>query len=491
MKKKLNYLLLYFIVNSCLSCARSEAKIEDVKSDNPVESEVLPIEKEVLAFPTAEGYGKYTQGGRGGKVYEVTNLNDSGIGSLRAAVEAKGPRIVIFKISGNIRLKSRLNIKNPYITIAGQTAPGDGICICDNYIGIAANEVIIRHIRVRLGDETNVEGDCITGRYVENVILDHVSSTWSTDECMSIYNCKNVTVQWCLVGESLFQSVHNKGNHGFGGIWGSDYSSYHHNLIVNNSSRNVRFSNGSGYTDYRNNVIYNWGYNSLYGGFGTLDEKFHSSYFNVVANYYKPGPATQPGPVSYRIANPSVEDSKGDKLGLWYVADNYIEGVTQEAERVRKDNWDGGVQISDNSYLSKIRLDMPWEVTVPIIQHTPQEAYELVLEKAGNTYPKRDVVDTRIVNETRTGIATYEGVYKTVKRVADNTKITGIIDSQAQVGGWPELNSTPAPEDSDKDGMPDVWEIKYGLNPNDASDGSEKYVDGYTYLEKYINSLCD
>lgn len=210
-----------------------------------------------------------------------------------------------------------------------------------------------------------------------------------------------------------------------------------------------------------------------------------------IANYYKPGPATEPGKVSYRIANPSIADQKGDKLGLWYIADNYIEGASEEAERVRKDNWDGGVQIDDQSFMSKIKLDEPWKVTEPVTQHSPQEAYELVLEKVGATYPQRDPVDTRIINEVRTGVATYEGVYKAVKRVADASKISGIIDTQKTVGGWPELKSEPAPLDSDHDGMPDEWELRYGLNPNDASDGSKKYDDGYTYVEKYINSLCD
>lgn len=485
MEKIIKYLFLSSLFISGVSCSDSDGQ------GGQIEVETLPVESEVLAFPSAEGYGKHTIGGRGGKVYEVTNLNDSGAGSLRAAVEANGPRIVVFRVSGTIKLKSKLSIRNPYITIAGQTAPGDGICLRDNFVDIGANQVIIRHIRIRLGDETNVEGDCITGRYAENIILDHVTSTWSVDECMSIYHCKNVTVQWCLVGESLFQSVHNKGYHGFGGIWGSDYSSYHHNLIVNNSCRNIRFANGSGHTDYRNNVIYNWGYNSCYGGFGTENETYNSAYFNVVANYYKPGPATEPGKVSYRIANPSIADQKGDKLGLWYIADNYIEGASEEAERVRKDNWDGGVQIDDQSFMSKIKLDEPWKVTEPVTQHSPQEAYELVLEKVGATYPQRDPVDTRIINEVRTGVATYEGVYKAVKRVADASKISGIIDTQKTVGGWPELKSEPAPLDSDHDGMPDEWELRYGLNPNDASDGSKKYDDGYTYVEKYINSLCD
>lgn len=281
MEKIIKYLFLSSLFISGVSCSDSDGQ------GGQIEVETLPVESEVLAFPSAEGYGKHTIGGRGGKVYEVTNLNDSGAGSLRAAVEANGPRIVVFRVSGTIKLKSKLSIRNPYITIAGQTAPGDGICLRDNFVDIGANQVIIRHIRIRLGDETNVEGDCITGRYAENIILDHVTSTWSVDECMSIYHCKNVTVQWCLVGESLFQSVHNKGYHGFGGIWGSDYSSYHHNLIVNNSSRNIRFANGSGHTDYRNNVIYNWGYNSCYGGFGTENETYNSAYFNVVSNNHK------------------------------------------------------------------------------------------------------------------------------------------------------------------------------------------------------------
>ena len=220
----------------------------------------------VLAFPTAEGYGKYTVGGRGGAVYEVTNLNDSGEGSLRAAVEAEGPRTVIFRVSGTIDLKKPLRIRNPYITIAGQTAPGDGICIKRYPLSIDADEVIIRYIRVRLGDETGADTDAVSSRRHKNIILDHVSASWSIDEAMSIYICENVTIQWCMITESLFDSNHVKGVHGFGGIWGSNYSTYHHNLIAHHSSRNPRWASGGGYNDYRNNVIYNWGYNSSYGG---------------------------------------------------------------------------------------------------------------------------------------------------------------------------------------------------------------------------------
>ena len=259
----------------------------------------------VLAFPTAEGYGKYTIGGRGGKVYEVTNLNDSGEGSLRAAIEAKGPRTVVFRVSGTIDLKSALNIRNPYITIAGQTAPGDGICIKRYPLNISADEVIIRYIRIRLGDESTRSDDAISARYRKNIILDHISASWSIDETMSIYHCENVTIQWCMITESLSQSNHTKGSHGFGGIWGSNYSTYHHNLLAHHSSRNPRWASGGGFNDYRNNVLYNWGYNSSYGGekHQVGNPKFSDITVNFVNNYYKPGPATDKGKDSYRLVN--------------------------------------------------------------------------------------------------------------------------------------------------------------------------------------------
>lgn len=195
-------------------------------------SSILNAQK--LAFPTAEGYGKYTVGGRGGTVYEVTNLNDSGVGSLRAAVEASGPRTVVFRVSGTINLTKNLQINNPNITIAGQTAPGDGICLKKYPLIIAANQVIIRYLRVRLGGESGDDSDAVSGRFVSNVILDHISASWSVDETMSVYHCENITIQWCLIAESMYNSNHVKGAHGFAGIWGSNNSSYHHNLLAHN-----------------------------------------------------------------------------------------------------------------------------------------------------------------------------------------------------------------------------------------------------------------
>ncbi len=291
-----------------------------------------------LAFPGAEGYGKYTVGGRGGAVYEVTNLNDSGEGSLRAAVEAEGPRTVVFRVSGNIDLKSDLRIKNPNITIAGQTAPGDGICLKGYPLMIDANEVIIRYIRVRFGDESGQDSDAVSSRYVKNLILDHLSASWSIDETMSIYHCDSITVQWCLISESLFHSNHIKGSHGFGGIWGSNYGSYHHNLIAHHSSRNPRFASGCGNTDFRNNVIFNWGFESSYGGEAAQrgNTKFNFSNINMVANYYKPGPATEPCQTSQTIAGPWSRNGNSD-YGKWYIADN----VLLSNQKITRDNWEG------------------------------------------------------------------------------------------------------------------------------------------------------
>lgn len=443
-----------------------------------------------IAFPGAEGYGKYTKGGRGGVVYQVTSLKDSGKGSLRAAVEASEPRTIIFEVSGNIELESPLSIKNPYITIAGQTAPGDGICLKNHQLSIDADQVIIRYIRVRPGDISGKDYDAIGGRFHKNIILDHVSASWSTDECVSIYRCDSVTIQWCIISESMFQSNHIKGNHGFGGIWGSNYSTYHHNLLAHHSSRNPRWASGVGYNDYRNNVIYNWGYNSCYGGERVEDsypDQLKSFTVNMVANYYKPGPATAPGDVSYRIASPAYKVGK-EEHGLWYVSDNVMLGNSE----VTADNWKGIHTRNDSLAFKKLKLDAAWPA-MPIKQELAEDAYFSVLQYAGAFLPKRDKIDERIIQETTEGNASYEGSwYKKKKKMADTTLISGIIDSQNDVGGWPELESTPAPKDTDHDGMPDTWEIDKKLNPKDASDGNkDRNGNGYTNVEEYINKLVE
>ncbi|WP_146446650.1 pectate lyase family protein [Botrimarina colliarenosi] len=446
----------------------------------------LCIAEDQLAFPGAEGYGKYTVAGRGGVVYEVTNLNDSGAGSLREAVEASGPRTIVFRVSGTIALNSQLTIRNPYITIAGQTAPGDGICLRGYPLMISADEVIVRYLRIRYGDESGRADDAVSSRYNKNLIIDHCSASWSVDEAVSIYHNENVTVQWCLISESLYQSKHGKGHHGFGGIWGSNHSTYHHNLLAHHSSRNPRFASGCGNTDFRNNVVYNWGYNSSYGGEKQQkgNDQFNFTRINMVANYYKPGPATQPGDVSHRIANPT---SRGvDDYGDWYVADN----VMEDDAAVSADNWDGGVQPQDGSkVISGLRLEEPWPA-MAIEQQSAEEAYLSVLANAGATLPKRDPVDRRIIEETRQGTATFAGTsYANRHTGVGQIAKTGIIDSQSDVGGWPELTSAEAPSDADHDGMPDQWETSNGLNPNDAEDRNLTAADGYTMLETYLNSI--
>jgi pectate lyase len=277
---------------------------------------------ELPAFPGAEGFGAKATGGRGGRVIFVTNLNDSGLGSLRAACEAEGPRIVIFKVSGTI--DGDVKIKHDSITIAGQSAPGDGITIKGN-LTIDASNVVLRYIRVR----TDHDGDAVGTRYRKNIILDHVSASWSTDEVLSLYHNEDVTVQWCMITEACAKP---DGSHRFGGIWGNNRGTYHHNLIAHNDSRNPRWASGCGYNDYRNNVLYNWDYESCYGGEARQvgdrrNPPIEFSTINMVANYYKPGPATRSN-VRDRIAKPSSRGEGG--YGSWSDSDG--DGMPDEWE---------------------------------------------------------------------------------------------------------------------------------------------------------------
>ncbi len=411
-----------------------------------------------LAFPTAEGYGKYTTGGRGGTVIEVKNLNASGPGSLGAAISASGPRIVVFKVAGTIT--GSFNITRGDITIAGQTAPGDGICIRGN-LSTSASNIIIRYIRVRF-DPANGANDAIGGRFQKNIIFDHVSASWSTDETMSLYHNDSTTVQWCIISEACEKYENGVGiGHRFGGIWGNDYGTWHHNLIANNDSRNPRWGSGVGYNDYRNNVLYNWGYQGAYGGEATQpgDARYTFSTINIVANYYKSGPAT--GPKSL-IVNPSAR-SATDK-GSWYVSDNYVNGYPD----VTDDNWKG---VTGNNY---IKMSTPWNA-MPIKQQTAEQAYLSVLDYAGCLFPNRDSVDARIVKDARNGTYTYGN--------------NGIITVPEDVGGWPILAAGTPYTDSDHDGMSDEWETAHGLNPSDPSDRNGIGEGGYTNLEVFLYEL--
>ncbi len=428
---------------------------------------------QVPAFPGAEGFGAMTTGGRGGSVIEVTNLDDYGPGSLRSAIQANGARTVVFRVSGTIALQSELRITNGNLTIAGQTAPGDGICIRNYPLVVDADNIIIRFIRSRHGDLYDFEsGDAIWGREQQNIIIDHCSMSWSVDEAGSFYDNKNFTLQYCILSEGLYDSGHPKGNHSYGGIWGGQGATFHHNLLAHNTSRNPRFC-GSRYTgqpdlelvDHRNNVIYNWGFNSCYGG--------EAGNENMVANYYKPGPATGYN-VRDRIVNP---DDNENGYGTYYIAGN----VTEGSPAVTADNW-RGVDGIPQDVKDQIRRDSPLEAP-PLTPHTAYEAFEHVLARAGATLPQRDPIDTRIVRETLTGTATYGGVY-----APDH----GIIDSQETVGGWVTLESTTPPEDGDHDGMPDAWEDQMGLDKTDPADrNGDLNGNGYTNLEDYLNSLVE
>lgn len=302
--------------------------------------------------------------------------------------------------------------------------------------------------------------------------MDHISASLSVDETMSVYHCDSVTVQWCLVSESMSGSNHIKGSHGFGGIWGSDYSTYHHNLLAHHSSRNPRMASGSGHTDYRNNVIYNWGFNSCYGGERQQqgNNKFNFSEFNIVANYYKPGPATLPNEVEYRIASPSFRNETD--FGKWFIAENIVEGY----EQVSSDNWNGGVQTEIS--FEKIRLKEPWPA-MPINQQKAEDAFVQVLGNVGAILPQRDIIDNRIIEEVKNGFATFEGAsYKKQHQVKDSTESCGIIDTQNDVGGWPELKSVPALIDTDHDGMPDFWEDMNKLDKDNPDDRNTIGEDG-------------
>jgi hypothetical protein len=416
------------------------------------------------AFPGAEGFGKYAKGGRGGKIMPVTNLNDAGPGSFRAACTAEGPRIIVFRVSGTISLESQIKIENPYITIAGQTAPGDGICVRNHGVKCNTHDVIIRYIRFRPGDESGIEYDGFSGQG-DQIIIDHCSVSWGIDETFSINKASNLTVQWCMVTESLYNSIHKKGHHGYGGLWGGPGGSWHHNILAHHTSRNPRASGNkeSGLMDFRNNVIYNWGFNSAYGG-----ELWPRNWVN---NYYKYGPATE-RKVKHRIF------LQADARGRMFADGNFVWGFPD----ITKNNWAGGINFSEDGDAteSTLKANVPFLVA-PVRTQPAEEAFELVLRNAGTSL-SRDAVDARIVNEIRSGTAQYGSTYGGGRK--------GIIDSQSDVGGWPELKSAPAPPDTDVDGMPDEWEDQHGLDSNSSADGPiDQDGDGYTNVEEYLNSL--
>ncbi len=416
----------------------------------------------VPAFPGAEGFGKYTSGGRGGKVCIVTNLNDDGAGSLRAAIKQKGPRTIVFAVSGTIALESPLVIKNGDVTIAGQSAPGDGICIKNYTTTVDADNVIIRYMRFRMGDERKHQDDSFNGRGHSRIIIDHCSMSWSIDETASMYWNRDFTMQWCIVAESMKNSFHEKGPHGYGGIWGGENATFHHNLLASHTSRNPRFGGSESVpnkpdelVDFVNNVIFNWGSNATYGG--------EKGRYNVMNNYYKAGPATVKN--ADRIIEP------WEPFGQFYIKGNVLAGD----DKVTQDNA-LGVQGQKKTSATAAMIDKPFRVEM-INMQTATDTYHTVIQKVGANL-HRDQVDLRILQDLVGG------------RPTEGKDHNGIIDSQKDVGGWPELKSLPAPNDTDQDGIPDDWETQHGLDPNNPNDSSGHKTDPlYTDLEVYLNGL--
>jgi pectate lyase len=450
---------------------------------NEIRSDSITITSNPIAFPDAEGFGKFTTGGRGGKVMIVSNVNDSGAGSFREAVEGKGPRIIVFGISGTIHLLSNLKI-GANVTIAGQSAPGDGICVADYPISLAGDNIIIRYMRFRMGDRYQNEGmvngaggdDAFGGQRCKNIIVDHCTMSWSTDEVFSVYAGDSTTLQWNLISEPLNYSYHFETgdkdfeHHGFGGIIGGLHTSFHHNLYAHCVSRTPRF-NGIRHTptelvDFTNNVIYNWASNNVYGGEGGT--------YNITNNYYKPGPSTN-NSVKARVANPYKTSSI--PFGKYYVVGNYIDGNAE----VSRNNWLGVTMNGGTSTdAEESKVTTPFAV-VAVPTQKAVDVYNIVLKSVGASLPKRDTLDERIINnvKNRTGkIIDVQGGYPHGTSYDISKK------------AWPVLKSSPALKDSDNDGMPDAWERKNRLNPNDAKDSSVyKMSKHYTNIEMYLNSL--
>ncbi len=402
--------------------------IEYIPAGKAVRAGKIVTEQSVtpeLAFEGADGGGKYTRGGRGGKVYLVTSLEDTGEeGTLRHAVEAEGPRIVEFAVEGDIHLKSTLKIENPYITISGETAPGKGVTLRDHGMYIGADEVIVRYMRFRMGSAVKDENDALGARHVKNIIIDHCSMSWATDENASFYAISDASVQWCIIAEALNSSIHHKGEHGYGGIWGGRNVSFHHNIIADNNSRNPRFDHPAIYSgsdrifyrgtvEFVNNVVFNWGMKAIYGG--------EEGWFNVISNLFIPGPATRN--LNGRYLEVYTSETTSMIPGSFYIKDNIY-----DTSRVNKGNWKG--VLPDNEAAARYAVEYseisaaePFFMKSPAAVESVMDAYKAVLKDAGASL-SRDETDKRVVKQIKTGKVTVSGSV---------TGLPGIIDSENDV----------------------------------------------------------
>lgn len=498
---------LLMLLTVALSCEKSIPVIERPDSgstdpETPGETTghtyPKPVSEAAIAFPGARGGGMHTSGGRGGRVIRVTTLEDHGLpGSLRHALNQSGARIVLFDVGGTIRLRSKLKITQGSLNLAGQTAPGGGITLADYPVEIQADNVIVRYLRFRLGDKkVTGEADAFGARNRKNLIIDHCSMSWSTDECASFYDNEHFTLQWSILSESLRLSVHDKGSHGYGGIWGGVNASFLCNLLIHHDSRTPRFC-GSRYAnnpdresvDFRNNVLYNWGANNIYGGEGGS--------YNLVNNYYKPGPASSN---RSRLLQPYADDGKnaqpGGTYGRFYLSGNRVEGNSSVTANNRL-----GVELHTTFATRAPGVTLDEILTVnafamtETVTYSAAEAYEKVLQHAGSSR-SRDAIDSRLVEETRGGTTTYKGLNPGNSAPYPRP---GIIDSQDDLkptgagtdwSAWPSLAEGTSPIDGDGDGMPDAWETAMGLDPKTPDAGGRHLSTAYDNIEVYLNELA-
>ena len=459
--------LLWLALVAVIGIPMIISALEPKTPPNPSVQRALEPQVGLPVYPGAEGFGTRTPAGRGGKIIEVTSLGDNGPGTLREALEDPAARIIIFRLSGTIELEDSLYISHPFVTVAGQTAPGGGICIKNAGITITTHDVLIQHIRVRPGNQGDItpeDNDAISilgqhgnveGAY--NVVIDHVSTSWSEDETISTwYGAHDITISWSIISEALNRSRHQKETHSAGLMIGdSSYNvSIHHNLLAHNDFRNPLII-GGGTHDVVNNIIYDWGVLAA-----EIVDEDSNSFLNFVGNYFIPGPSTQ-----RELYEMIVSTEKG--IPRVYVAGNLGPHRTDPGLA----DW----MIVGHGYGSDSASEIyrsPAPFLVPeVTTFDAGEAFVRVLENTGALLPRRDSVDQRLVTEVRNGSGR-------------------IIDSPEQVGGYPDLDDGTPPPDSDHDGMPDDWEAHWGLDPYNPADGNgDLDGDGYTNVEEYLHSL--